>query len=397
MFRLEMLPAGCGDSLWLEYGQPGNTHIVLIDGGEKATSVELTRRIRAAMTERGVNSLFIDLLIITHYDNDHIDGILELLEKQELSISFGDIWFNGDQQLATLPPADAMGDGLPIDEPRDEDIPEDLLGDTLAGWTPADLLGAAEGDRLSGLLRERNLPWNQAFDSQAVMIPGSGSLPKRTLPGGLQLTVLGPGLGKLNRLWKTWQKKVGTFDPATLRLLERKAPSDSLGRSDTWPPKWQEGQAKDPSPANGSSIALLAEYGGQGLLLAGDAHAADLITGLDRLRKERLAAEKPLPLAAFKLPHHGSANNLSMELLQRVACSRYLISTDGSGYRHPDHQALLRILRHSTSRPLLSFNYKAETTGDWHDRQLEVLAQGFPDYDTKYPDQKGSSLQVELE
>ncbi|MBM4288864.1 MAG: MBL fold metallo-hydrolase, partial [Deltaproteobacteria bacterium] len=127
MFRLEMLPAGCGDCLWLEYGEPGNTHIVLIDGGEKATAARLTQRLRAALAARGQDSLFIDLLVITHYDNDHIEGVLEVLEKQEVPVTFGDIWFNGDQQLATLPPADAMGLGdlAATAEPGDEDLPPD--------------------------------------------------------------------------------------------------------------------------------------------------------------------------------------------------------------------------------------------------------------------------------
>jgi len=394
MFRLEMLPAGCGDCLWLEYGEPGNTHIVLIDGGEKATAARLTQRLRAALAARGQDSLFIDLLVITHYDNDHIEGVLEVLEKQEVPVTFGDIWFNGDQQLATLPPADAMGLGdlAATAEPGDEDLPPDLLGDAAAGLAPADLLGAVEGDRLSQLLRERRLPWNQTFGGAAVMIPKSGPLPSWDLPGGLKLTLLGPGLPKLELLWKTWQKKVGTFDPLKLRR-DREGPPDLLGRSDTWPPTWRDAQERDPSVANGSSISLMAEYSGQALLLAGDAHAPSLVTGLDRLRQERRQAD-PFPLAAFKLPHHGSAKNLSPDLLQRVDCQRYLISTDGSVHRHPDHLALLRILRANPNRPLLSFNYKSDTTRDWQDRQQDVLDRGFPAYDTEYPDQPGSSLPV---
>ena len=83
MLTLEMLPAGCGDCLWLEVGEPGNTRIVLIDGGVKATAGFLVERIRAALAERRAARLKIDLLIITHYDNDHIEGILELLEKYQ--------------------------------------------------------------------------------------------------------------------------------------------------------------------------------------------------------------------------------------------------------------------------------------------------------------------------
>jgi hypothetical protein len=63
---------------------------------------------------------------------------------------------------------------------------------------------------------------------------------------------------------------------------------------------------------------------------------------------------------------------------------------------HPDHQALLPILKYSTTRPLLSFNYKEKTTRDWHERQQDVLAEGFPRYDTEYPAQPGRSLLVKL-
>lgn len=63
---------------------------------------------------------------------------------------------------------------------------------------------------------------------------------------------------------------------------------------------------------------------------------------------------------------------------------------------HDYGMALLRILKYSTTRPLLSFNYKEKTTRDWHDRQQDVLAEGFPRYDTEYPAQPGRSLLLKL-
>ena len=264
MLKLEMLPAGCGDCLWLEYGEPGKTRIVLIDGGVKATASRLAARIRAAMAERHDSKLKIDLLIITHYDNDHIEGVLELLEKYQLPVTFGDIWFNGDQQLAHLPAPDALGDlltGSDIDD--DSGLPADLLGAGAIGWAPADLLGAAEADRLSGLLRGRSLPWNQAFGGAAAMIPKAGKLPEWDMPEGLKLTLLGPTVRRLQTLSKDWQKLVGTFDPTKITLPEA-FPVDLLGRKDAWPPIWIEGESKDISVANGSSIALLARVPGAG-------------------------------------------------------------------------------------------------------------------------------------
>ena len=137
--------------------------------------------------------------------------------------------------------------------------------------------------------------------------------------------------------------------------------------------------------ANGSSIVLLAEYGPHVLLLAGDAHASDLADAVARLvRARNLAPGAPLPISAFKLPHHGSENNLTRALLDAVDCTRFLISTDGSNHRHPDHQALLRILRYAKRKPELLFNHDCETTRPWRDKKADVINR-FRDYATDFP------------
>jgi len=62
-----------------------------------------------------------------------------------------------------------------------------------------------------------------------------------------------------------------------------------------------------------------------------------------------------------------------LKVTSRITCGYYLISTDGSGrQRHPDQQALLRILKYSRMRPCLAFNYETEATLRWHDFKNEV-------------------------
>ena len=170
-----------------------------------------------------------------------------------------------------------------------------------------------------------------------------------------------------------------------------------LGGHDNWPPVLIEGEKepKDSSVPNGSSIALLLEYQGKAVLLTGDARADDLEASLQQLREQR--QESRLPLAAFKLPHHGSANNLSQALIEGVDCEHFLISTDGSRFLHPDQQALLRILKFNKSRPHLRFNYDKATTGIWRDQKKDVVRGQFQDYDTAYPDNPGSSLVLKLD
>ena len=357
MLRLELLPAGRGDCVWLEFGNPRHPRIVLIDGGIESTAPLLERRIRKAMRQRGVSLLHIDLLVVTHIDTDHIDGILALFERDKVPLSFGDIWFNGERQLSNL-------------------------------------LGPAEGDRLSKLLQQRQLPWNDRFGGAPVMVPDDGELPKRELCDGLQLTLLGPTEKRLEKLAEAWQKVLGEFDK--IEAPDQPERPDLLGRHDTWPPTWREQISYDHAPANGSSITLIAEHEGQKILLTGDAFATDIAKALARFRKERRMRQEKIVLEAFKLAHHGSARNLSKRLLEQIDCRRYLISTDGSGHLHPDHQALLRILRYSTPRrPCLMFNYDCPTTRVWRDRKDDIV-RSFPDYDIAYPEdpEQGSVIQV---
>lgn len=399
MFRLEMLPARCGDCLLLEYGPPGASRLVVIDGGLGETAAVLWNRLEGLRHERGAETLEIELLVVTHIDNDHIVGIIELLEAAHPTLKIHDIWFNGRPQLMGLPAAGSVA------EHGGTGLPGDLLGGADAGTssaaaalpTPADLLGPRQGDALSGLLAARKLPWNAhpLWQGRAIMVSEQAALPTITLGGGLQLTVLGPTFPRLYKLCQGWLDVLGGSDEAPA-ASGGTGPADLLGRGDTWPPSWQDAVSGDTSAANGSSIMLLAEHAGRAILLAGDGYAPDLAQALERLRQERGLGEARLPLDAFKLAHHGSAKNLDAAVLGKIDCSRYLISTDGSTHKHPDHQALLRILRHAPRRPELLFNYEAATTAPWRDGKADVVEQGFQNYTTRFPAQPSEGLRLEF-
>ena len=413
MLKLQMLPAGCGDCLWLEYGAPGATRVVIIDGGVRDTVTALRHRIQAACREREVETLDVELLVVTHIDNDHILGILELLATAQPFLRVNDVWFNGRPQLMRLPrgqerrgsdtaarlrarsnrPADLLGD----DHDNDGATNENERFDNLAALpSPSDLLGPQQGDALSQLLTARRLPWNQhqRWKGEAVMVPDSGDLPVASLDGGLELTLLGPTFERLYKLCTVWPDVLGGDDEPS--VSQTTAPADLLGRRDTWPPVWKDREQQDSSAANGSSIMLLAEYAGNALLLAGDGHAPDLAAALERLCRERSEPSAAFPLAAFKLPHHASDKNLTRAVLEKVICSRYLISTDGSHHGHPDQQALLRILRYSKRPPELFFNYVSDTTRPWRDSKSDVVNAEFQDYETRFPANAGDGLILEL-
>lgn len=374
MFQLELLPAGPGDCLWIEYGSEQNPHVVIIDGGVNATFAALEERIALALEQRGASELHVELLVVTHLDNDHIQGILKLLNESQHSVTFGDIWFNGNRQLVELPRSADAG-----------------TRDALGGEA-GDVLGFDEADALSAILAADDLPWNKSFGGSAVVVPPQGQLPYRELAGGLRLTLLGPSLTRLHELGQVWPSVLEAYARQE-RTGVAEEPDDALGRSDTWPPVWRDAESWDDKEANGSSIVLLAEYGDTACLLPGDAFATDIVTHLKLLIDERKVGDQ-FPLAALKLSHHGSARNNSPQLIESVKCGSYLISTNGEQHKHPDHQALLRVLRFNRSLqpPCLAFNYDAETTHRWRDDPAAVGRLGFGTYTTKYPDDAARGL-----
>ncbi|MFE2727165.1 ComEC/Rec2 family competence protein [Kitasatospora sp. NPDC059327] len=352
MITVEMLPAAHGDALWIEWPGPGGeVHRMLVDGGPSTTYQAVFDRVRS-LPERDRH---LDVLVVTHVDADHIEGVVRLLQdRAALELSIGDVWFNGWTQLAQ---------------------------DT-------DLLGADQGEMLEALIGSQRLGWNTAFRTgrqaaPAVLVPDRGALRSAELPGGARATVLSPGRKELDALRGEWAKVLkglgvtpGHPEAALDRLARRR---DLRGLADDL----LGGERVDGSVPNGSSIAFLLEHGGHRLLLTGDGHGDVLARGLTRLLRERPAPR--LTLDALKVPHHGSAANTTDELLALLATRRFLMSTNGDKFKHPDRAAVLRMIGaadRTAGPPELVFNYRSDTTAPWADPEQQRTL----DYTAVYPD-----------
>ncbi len=405
MLRIEMLPAAHGDCLWIEYGSGTTVQRILIDGGPAHTYPALRERIlHLPASERRF-----DLLVITHVDADHIEGVIRLLlDAEALDCRFDRIWFNGRDQLNAVPdPA-----GRPLGALQGE-----ILGMLIADYE------ARTGTRV----------WNLGFEHALAAIDrGQSALPTVDLPGDCRLTLLSPDHACLLYLKDRWKKEldrahVQSGDVAALRRklaasrslrplgdvlgaedddaliaagerrYELPADDDSdlgTGLADTLGRGSGEAGAdapfgSDASAANGSSIAVLLEYPAAApkvrLLLAGDAWPGVLENSIATLLGD---PGKRLAVDAFKLPHHGSVANLSASLLEHLRCSHYLVSTSGALFRHPHKRALDLILEHHAGpgRPTLHFNYLTRCTAPWS----EQADQKSRSYRALHP--KGTSL-----
>ena len=332
-----MLPAQQGDALWMEYGSGAFTHRIVFDAGTAPTWTAL----RAHLSALPSDGRHVELLVVSHVDSDHIAGSVPLLRDESLGVEFGDIWFNAWRHL----PGSAL-------EP----------------------MGPVDGEILTGLLATRR--WNTAWGGDSVVVPEAGKLPTHTLPGGMKLTLLSPGLEQLRLLRPVWEdviREAGLTPgvppaetPQIPDLLEALGPDDIPDIYDLANTSFRQ----DTAEANGSSIAVLAEYDGSSVILAADAHPDVLLRSVGRLLSER--GEARLRVDAFKLPHHGSKRNVSRDLLAALETDNFLFSTDGSRTHHPNPEAIARVLVEHP-HPRLWFNYRSRYSQIWG--RDDVLAQ----------------------
>ncbi|MNU29712.1 Metallo-beta-lactamase superfamily protein [compost metagenome] len=348
VFRLTMLPASEGDCLILSYGNTDDrlSHVV-VDGGRKATWPSL----KSTLTSINTRGEPITLMVMSHIDADHIDGAYEMAAAEDRPVPAPPIWFNGYDQLRRLDkPGTLRPAGLPV------------------------------ADAYSKLLARDGWSVNAAFDGGLVNVEAR---PDTFEFAGLKITLLSPTLPKLKRLWKEWNDWRDPSAKGSAVLAKRPMPAvlDVEALDTTSKP--------DGSVPNGSSIGFLAEFGGRRVLLAADAHPDDLLASLSRLA----ADEGPLAIDLIKLPHHGSRANVTKSWLERVACQRFAVSTNGAVFGHPDPEAISRILKvDPESQKTLYFNYAGERTTPWNDPALRARWR----YDCVFPERAGDPLVIDI-
>jgi beta-lactamase superfamily II metal-dependent hydrolase len=328
-----MLPAREGDCIWIEYGDETETHRILIDGGRSSAYDTLRQRFDALPdAEREL-----ELMVCTHVDADHIEGLLKLIEDPALPVTFRDVWFNGFDHL-TRP-------------------------------TGVETFGAKQGEQLTDGIIDRQWSWNGAFGKHSVVVGDDGPLPAVTLAGGMQVTLLSPhwpALEALKPVWKKECEKAGLIPGVQARPEVDDGVERFGGLSVA---KVRELAAapykKDGSKANGSSIALLLEFGGKTALLAGDAHGEAMEASIGRM-----TGGGKLAVDVFKLSHHGSQGTLPPSLMDAVDCDSFLISTDGSRHEHPDREAIARIAVAKDGPFSLIGNYRSAEMLEWDQASL---------------------------
>jgi hypothetical protein len=338
MLRIDALPAGNGDALWIEYGRADRPHRMLIDGGTEL-SWETGLRTRIEALDR--DERHFELLVVTHIDADHIDGALALLQDDTLGVTFGEVWFNGWRHLPD---------------------------------TPLESLGPVAGEQLTDTIVARQLRWNAAFDGRAVAVRDRDAPPTKKFAAELKLTVLSPTAAQLAALKPVWREAVEAagLDPEKPRVEtpEADAPAglEVLGAATPNVTTLVDLPFKqDTKEPNGSSIVLLLEHDGARALLTGDCFPSVVATSLARLGASE---NDPIDVDLVKVPHHGSRSNVSLPLLRMLDCARFVFSSNGSKTKHPHPEAVARVIAAAPPGAELLFNYRTTFNEIWDDDAL---------------------------
>lgn len=335
---LEVLPARFGDCLLVECHREGTRPWrLLVDGGPP----ECWPRLRTRLLHLPDADRFLDLVVVTHIDQDHIGGCLRFFQTYDESIpglSIGDVWFNGLPQL----PDPATGTRRSVAE-----------GESLVAL----LSGSDSGDPP---------PWNRAFAGAAVMTAAQGLFVEVPVPGGPTLTLLSPTVKRLAILRRQWveeldrlQRGMSSDEPEPAIPLGPLTDLEELANAKT---------TNDAAAANGSSIAFLLEHRGASCLFAADAFPNVLGAALAGLANAR--GVPAVLVDVFKLPHHASRANVTNTLVRLAPATNYVVSTNGDRFNHPDDEALARVVVGSGRNTTLWFNYCNNRTARWGDPAL---------------------------
>lgn len=346
MFRIHMLAADHGDCLWVEYGSTKPPKRILIDAGTVgAYTRSLLPKIKAVVAAEGKCNF--ELFVVTHIDADHIGGAIELLKQAPVQgVTIKEIWFNGYFHLSNTAPS---------------------------------LLGAKQGETLTPLVQNGPWAWNKCFKKLAVMVPDTGKLPSFKF-SGMKITLLSPTFEKLQKLKPKWEKEVkraGLVPGKAFKIVETMPDGFLGGKVEDWADMaFKEDQAEP----NGSSIAFIAEYEGKHVLFGADAHPTVLMESMKRTPLNASA----LSLSALKLPHHGSKNNVSKELIAAFPAENYLVSTNGQQFKHPDEEAIARILTMDKSgAKTFHFNVPSEFNKVWTSKSYQFAWNYVANYGTE--------------
>jgi beta-lactamase superfamily II metal-dependent hydrolase len=352
--KLTVFHAGDGDCLLLASGGRSPRRI-LIDGGRKGTYDANTRAFLGTLRAERKK---LDLVCVSHIDDDHITGILRLVEDEVAWRAFEfartldagarepaaprppevrEVWHNGLFELV----GEELGEVV-------ENVAA-TVATVLAGSPRAELRELAgelddivTGERSSMELSRRlspgqlRIPLNRPAGG-ALLQRGAGA-PAAAEPvafGALRVFLLGPTTEDIGRLRSDWAKWIdanqGALESLHRRMLDEEQRLGALSPRIVANPMLDAALGQGltgVTPANLASLMLLAEEGAKTVLLTGDGVSSAVLDGLAHHGK--LDPDGRIHVNVLKVQHHGATANVTQAFVERVTADHYVFCGNGA-------------------------------------------------------------------
>lgn len=357
---IQMLPAKEGDCIFIQLPCDTGIFRMMIDCGPSICWSEWLYDLFSTMHRK---QLYLDLLVITHIDSDHIGGAIQLFQDELLSQVVKEIWYNGLEQILSIEANDITATAA------DCKVYRKLTAEnsTNTGDGSEDI-SAQQGITLSALLHNRNIPINQALGGQAI----TATTPKYYVNENLSIHILSPRREALDKLLLKFQTelnviRMGTkitkhcecqtcFDTLYTTYHEASFQTKNISYGNTELIKIKDWAEKvvpdDASITNASSITFYIHYFDKKFLFLGDINNSEFQKIFSSIQ------DTPMEFDCIKMPHHGSRKN-SVMILRVLDSHQYLISSDGSKHHHPDKECIAQIVTRDTSNNrMILFNYE---------------------------------------
>jgi beta-lactamase superfamily II metal-dependent hydrolase len=348
---------------------------MLIDGG---MSDSYSTHVAPALGKIAKNRDVLDLVYVSHIDQDHIAGVLKMADDALKWKVFDFQRSQGndsmDEPAVPRPPEvkaiwhnaffEMLGKNSgPVEEQLAASAAllssmQDLRFREFAAFCGGLATSMGEAVRLSRRIgaKQLNIPLNPEFDGKLMMLKDAA--PIATL-GSMSITIIGPSKTDLKNLrdeWNEWLKSVkGAKQVEGIRKRSEKdeellgagevglqlatlyAEADALAAALAA----RLGNRDKVTTPNLASLMLLVEENGKTLLLTGDGAWQDILAGLEATGK--LAPGGELFVDVLKVQHHGSENNWAHEFGRRIIARDYIFCGNGA-HENPDVRVVQAVL-----------------------------------------------------
>ena len=322
----------------------------------------------------------IDLLIVTHLDNDHIVGIKQMLEKnQELVIGkiiHNSLRFKAEEESTTLSPSEEK-----YYQQLKEILPRefDPIEYKETGFKDSLLLSKVimENEHY----KEKWETERKTIDSDAITLEKEGnnfgkiyfisptSEALKNLDNAFKshydkmlMKQFKENLQNIENIYEVIltdlniEKRSAWVKPVSKRLNSPTSNfiKKSISDTDTLP-----------TVNNQSSVAFILKSEGHYIAMLGDSPASILEEGLKIIKEKYEELPDPINCDIMKISHHGSGNGTSINLLNKLTSDRFLISGGKEG-ENPDVSTIGRIAMYDNceTEKTIFFSHKNSMTRD---------------------------------